>query len=145
MHPTPCLVAMLQVDDGDSVALRPGRDVECGVPIEEPERDPGAACVLGRHDRVVLWSGCVGEPERVPHHQVGVGDRSIRCGPLREASAIGRALRHMIAGRKSFVSAGRSHPQILRGESRPATDRCGCRIQGGRVGRQELVAGGLPE
>src|SRR5581483_5297092 len=56
---------------GASVAVVDGRHVECGVALEEPDRDEVEPAVLDRHHGPVLGPRQVGHAEGVPHHDVG--------------------------------------------------------------------------
>src|ERR1700733_13684655 len=64
-----------------------GRHVECGVPVEEAERDQAEAGRLDRHDRPVLGPGDVGDPEGVPDHNIGVDHRTVLGRPRRQPGA----------------------------------------------------------
>src|ERR1700722_14353405 len=62
-----------------------GRYVECGIPVEEAEREQAETVGLDGHDRPVLRSGDVGDPERVPHHNIGVHHGTVLGGPGRQS------------------------------------------------------------
>ena len=87
----------------------------------------------------------MGEAEHVPHGDVGVGDRSVRLGPGRQALVVGLALRHVVTSGEAFVVRGRRHPQVLHREPGATSDAGPEREQGRRVGGQQLVASRLPQ
>lgn len=64
------------------------RDVESRVAEEKVPRPQQQGHGLGRHDRVILRGGEMGQAEGVPEHEVGVGDVGARVGrdPVRETA-----------------------------------------------------------
>src|ERR1700677_3118894 len=114
-----------------------GRYVECGIPVEEAERDQAETGGLDRHDRPVLGPGDVGDPERVPHHNIGVHHGTVPSGPGRQ-SGPATVLVGVVAGGVALVLGERRHPQVVRGEGGPLPHAGGgvsqqCR---GRPGKQ---------
>jgi hypothetical protein len=88
----------------------------------------------------------MGEPERVPHRDVGVGDVAVGRRPRWKAVVVWWALSHVITSRKPLVLTRRGHPDVLVSETGSASNtRIGCGEEGGSVCREQLVAGRLAE
>ena len=122
-----------------------GWHVERGIPVEEPEGEEVEPAVLdGRHGPV-LRTGDVGDPERVPQHDVRPDQGAIGRGPAGQAVAAARLVGVVACGTALVGGVGR-HPQVAGGEAGPAAHGgVGCRQhRRGRPG-QEPVAHGLSE
>src|SRR6516225_1708446 len=74
-------VTRLMVPAAASMAVVDGGHVERGVALEEPHGNEVEPAVLDRHHGPVLGPGEVGHAERVPQHDVGPRDGTVRCGP----------------------------------------------------------------
>ena len=98
------------------------RHVEPWIAVEEAPRLQAESCSLHRHHRPVLGSHDVVHPDRVPEHDVGLLQRTIRRNPtrhplsrltLRREVASGVALRRLIC----------RHPELLPSKRRPLSDQ----------------------
>ena len=102
------------------------RDVERRVAVEEADGREQESRVLHGHDRPVLGPDEVGDAERVPEHDVGVGRRGRSADVHAREPVATCVLVGVLARGASFVAPVRRDPQVVAREpGTPADARLG--------------------
>ena len=93
-----------------------------GLRSKKPTGEQQEARVLHRHDRPVLGPDEVRHAERVPEHDVGVGDRAVGGGPPRQ-TVTALVLVRVVARGAALARVVRRHPEVVAREAGPACRR----------------------